>query len=67
MNRDPILDADWTLVGTSNETDSTHIVCGLRWNEVDGHVKALTENGWDVHVYEPVLKQIIPGEHNDDD
>jgi hypothetical protein len=63
MQRDPITEAHWTLVGTSDDTDSTYTICGLTRDEVDEHIAELVDGGWDVHVYEPVLKQIIPGEH----
>ena len=63
MQHDPIHDADWTLVGTSDNTASTYTVSQLKRNEVDEWVARLVGQGWDVHVYEPVLKQIIPGEH----
>jgi hypothetical protein len=32
-------------------------------DEVDEHIAELVDGGWDVYVYEPVLKHIIPGEH----
>ena len=67
MNRDPITEAHWTLVGTSDDTNSTYTITSLKRDEVDEWVAKLSSGGWDVHVYEPVLKQIIPGEHNDDD
>ena len=38
MQRDPIIEAHWTLVGTSDETDSTYTVCQLTESEVDEHV-----------------------------
>jgi hypothetical protein len=63
MNRDPITEAHWTLVGTSDDMDSTYTICGITRDEVDEYVAELLGQGWDVHVYEPVLKQIIPADH----
>ena len=61
VNRDPIAEAEWTLVGTSDDTDSTTTITGIKENDVDEHVAMLVDAGWDVHVYEPVLKQTILG------
>jgi len=66
MQRDPITEAHWTLVGTSDgfvQSGSTYTICGLTRDEVDEYIAELVDGGWDVHVYEPVLKQIIPGKH----
>ena len=63
MQRDPIIEAHWTLVGTSDETESTYTVCQLTESEVDEQVVFLTERGWDVHIYKPVLERIVP--HSD--
>jgi hypothetical protein len=60
MKRDPIIEAHWTLVGTAPDTDSIYSVCQLAENEVDEHVLFLTERGWNVHVYKPVLDRIVP-------
>ena len=55
------IEADWTLVGTADDSDSTATITGVKRTEVDEQVAMLVNAGWDVHVYEPVLKHTIPG------